>query len=511
MASSRPSVRSRAASPPKRYGSETPRIFTPPLRKLTPRTSAGFACIEFAEDILDITLIPWQKWLLVHALELLPDGTFRFRTVVLLVARQNGKSTLMQILALFFMYVRGVSLVIGTAQNLDISEEVWQGTVDIAEEIPELSALIERVVKVNGKKSLELRNGERYKVQAANRRGGRGLSGDLVLMDELREHQTWDAWGAVTKTTLARALAQIWAASNAGDAASVVLAFLRRLAHWALGDPDGINEHHDTAEDEPPDEVETEDEDSLGIFEWSAPPGADVWDRDAWAMANPSLGYTITERAIASAARTDPEPVFRTEVLCQFVDGMVEDVFPDGVWDSLRDRKSKITGGYGFAVVVSPDRSRTTIVAAGPCGDARIHVELIQRSSGVKWAPKRIKALLDAWGGEIALDPATAAGSLIPDLAELGIEPMLMSAREVAQASGDFYDKALDDRLRHIGQPELDEAVAGARKKEIGDGGAWKWSNRDSLVDISPLSGATLAAWLVSGQPAEYDVLASAW
>jgi hypothetical protein len=123
---------------------------------------------------------------------------------VLLVARQNGKSTFLQLLALFFMYVRGVALVIGTAQNLDIAEEVWQGAVDIAEDVPDLAAEIERVNKTNGKKSLELRAGERYKVQAANRRGGRGLSGDLVLMDELREHQSWDAWGAVTKTTLAR-------------------------------------------------------------------------------------------------------------------------------------------------------------------------------------------------------------------------------------------------------------------------------------------------------------------
>ena len=71
-------------------GNEEPRVFTPPLRELTPATSRGFACIEFAESILEITLYPWQKWLLIHALEVLPDNTYRFRTVVLLVARQNS-------------------------------------------------------------------------------------------------------------------------------------------------------------------------------------------------------------------------------------------------------------------------------------------------------------------------------------------------------------------------------------------------------------------------------------
>ena len=71
-------------------GSETPRIFTPPLRKLTPKTTLGFAAIEFAEDVCQVTLYPWQKWLLLHALELHPDGGFRFRTIVVLVARQQG-------------------------------------------------------------------------------------------------------------------------------------------------------------------------------------------------------------------------------------------------------------------------------------------------------------------------------------------------------------------------------------------------------------------------------------
>ena len=75
MAASSPSsARSRAASRPRRIGSEQPRIFTPPLRKLTPKTTLGFAAIEFAEDVCSVELYPWQKWLLIHALELLPDG-----------------------------------------------------------------------------------------------------------------------------------------------------------------------------------------------------------------------------------------------------------------------------------------------------------------------------------------------------------------------------------------------------------------------------------------------------
>ena len=91
-------------------GKETPRIYTPPLRELTPDTSVGFEVINFAENILKIKLHPWQKWLVIHALEVidLPDGwRFRFRTVIVEVARQSGKTTVGCVLALFFLFVLG--------------------------------------------------------------------------------------------------------------------------------------------------------------------------------------------------------------------------------------------------------------------------------------------------------------------------------------------------------------------------------------------------------------------
>ena len=131
-----------AAARPKLLGSETPRIFTPPLRELTPDTSLGFECIAFAESVLGVTLYPWQKWLLIHILELLPSGILRFRKVVVLVGRQNGKSTVGQVLALYFMAVLGAPRVLGTAQDLGTAEEIWQDTLDMARDAEDLAELI---------------------------------------------------------------------------------------------------------------------------------------------------------------------------------------------------------------------------------------------------------------------------------------------------------------------------------------------------------------------------------
>lgn len=108
-------------------GSEVPRLFTPPARDLTPETTRGYEAIAFAEDVLGLELMPWQRWTLLHGLELAVDNTFRFRTLLTTTGRQSGKSTLLQVWALWRMFVDGVPLTLGSAQNLALAEETWTG------------------------------------------------------------------------------------------------------------------------------------------------------------------------------------------------------------------------------------------------------------------------------------------------------------------------------------------------------------------------------------------------
>lgn len=499
--------------PDRLIGSTTPRVYTPPLVNgrpgpcgcgcaLTASTSLGFEAAQFAEEVLDLELLPWQRWLLIHALERLDDGTFRFRTVVLLVGRQNGKSTALQVLSLWMMYLFGIRLVIGTAQNLDVAEEVWQGAVDIAEEIPDLAEEIDQVSKVNGKKFLKLTGGQRYKVAAASRRGGRGLSGDLVLLDELREHQSWDAWAAVTKTTMARALAMVWAASNAGDASSIVLRWLRTMAHESLGDPDGLVAESEALE---PEEGESIEDDSLGLFEWSAPPGCSVSDRDGWRQANPALGYTVSERAIASAAKTDPEWVFRTEVLCQWMEGTRDGPFPRGAWEESLDEDSQIAGESDIAlcVDVSWDRSVAHISAAGWREDGRPHIEVIESRAGIEWVSGWLKDEQhpERAGYPVAIQAKRCpASSLIQPLQDAGVTVVEWDG---VSGTGELYDHvraSVGDGdsgipLAHLKQPILEQAAANAATRPVGD--AWAWDRRKSGADASPLVAVTGALWLL--------------
>ncbi|NWL32969.1 terminase large subunit domain-containing protein [Paenarthrobacter nitroguajacolicus] len=516
------------------FGYAEPRICTPPLRALTPETTLGYDVIDFARDVLGLDLYPWQKVLLCRMLELLPDGSLRFRTAVVLIARQNGKSTLSQVLALWFMIVWGWPLVMGTAQDLETAEEVWQGAVDLVEEDEELSKLLKRVVKVNGKKALELKAGSRYKVKAANRRAGRGFTGNLIMLDELREHQNWEAWGAITKTTMAQAEALILALSNAGDLTSIVLRYLRKMAHEALGDPDGICEEIGAAgpsaldvadlteDDEELDDDELadfeQDEDTLGLWEWSMAPGTDKRDRQGWAQANPSLNWNpgFTERTIAAACKTDPEWVFRTEVGCQWSEGTLTGPFPPGAWDKGKNPVQTLEDGtIGVAeehriipgsevwagVDQSHDRSMTYVAFGGFRADGKAQVEIVAARHGSDW----VKGYLmdDKRRGRVKAVAGQSKGAPISPLMEslaadieFTIPVVEWSGSDLTNGWADVFDSVRDVTVFHNPQPVLDTAAATAVVK-VFSGGASIPDHRASPAEVAPLMAFTAVKWLM--------------
>lgn len=490
------------------YGCEQPRIFTPPLRELTPDTTLGFDIIDFSREVLHIEPHPWQKWFLIHAFEIidLPDGTWRlrFRTIILLVGRQCGKTTLGTIIALYFLYQLGVALILGTAQDVANAEDIWALCVEMAQANPDLAEQIQHVWFTNGAKRLQLVGGRDYRVKAANRKAGRGKSADLVLLDELREHQTWDAYAALSKTGMARKNALLLCMSNAGDGTSVVLRHFRIRAHRMLGDPDGIVAALGDSETIA-DESSLEDT-ALGLFEWSAAPDMDIADPQAWAQGSPSLGYTIDFATMKAACADDPVDVFKTECLCQWVTAAVTPPFPIGAWESGQDAESSIASDspLWWGVDVSDDRNRSSIAVCGLRDDGTYHVELVEYRSGVGWLQNWFAERAPKYHGmRVALQ---AKGSPVAAMADIigavdGVDIVPCQGADVAGWSGRLYDavSACDANtdsdstpVYHRVQPALDLAANIAVTRPLGDG-AWAWDRRKSLEDISPLVAVTMA------------------
>ncbi|WP_234899929.1 hypothetical protein [Streptomyces filamentosus] len=108
---------------------------------------------------------------------------------------------------------------------------------------------------------------------------------------------------------------------------------------------------------------------------------------------------------------------------------------------------------------------------------------------------EKAKALHEKWGPRCwVVDAGGPAGSLIPELEEaLGVEVVKPKPREIAMATGQFYDAVADQSISHLDPPPLAVALAGAQKRPLGD--AWAWARRGVGVDISPLVAVTLARW----------------
>jgi len=460
-------------------GREEPRLASEPLGRLTKHTSLGYEAIEFAEEMLGMTLLPWQKWWLIHALEIDSNGGFRFRTVLTCVGRQNGKTTLLVIVSLWMMYMGRVRLVLGAAQALDIARESWQTAVDIAESDAELRAEISSVKRGNNLITMDLQNGARYRIAAATRSAGRGLSVDLLILDELREHRDWAPWSALSKTTTARPNALTVCISNAGDDESVVLNALRDRA-MSGADP------------------------ALALFEWSAPEGCELDDRQAWAQANPGLGYTITEQAIASALGTDPPGVFRTETLCQRVDSL-ETPIDLGAWRSSSDPAGSlddVRDRVRLCVDASPDGQHVTLIAAAPLDDGRIRAEAVAHWFDVETMTRELPDLVDkikpVATGWFPGGPMGQAASTMRTLAERGHRVDEITGVRVQEACMELASLVLARRVVHPNDPLINAHLAGAGKLARGDG--WVVSRRGAgHVDaVYALGGAVQLALTVA-------------
>lgn len=500
-------------------GHTEPRIYTPPLRELTPETSLGFAIIEFAEQILQAKLYAWQKWLLIHAFEIVgsfdKEWHFRFRYVIVEIARQNGKTFLSRIIALFWLYMLRAQLILGTAQSLDIAEEVWNDVIQEAENNPLLKGEIQQVKKTNGKKEFILTGNRRYKVAPTTEKGGRGLSVDLLLMDELRTHLDWKAWSAITPVCLAKPKGIVWSMSNAGTVSSVVLRYLRLSAHKLLGDPDGICKNLEMLgnpnDDEDITEEVTIENTDLGWFEWSAAPGRSKFDEEGWAEANPSMNLGgISSRSIRGDAQSKPENEFKTESLCQWVETAIDPPFPVGAWEASKDEESIIAmdSELFWGVDISEDRRHSSIAVCGLRPDRTWHVELVAYRPGVDWlvgwfqdADRQAKYKTFKIACQENGAPISTYSSILGAVENVEIVPC--GGRNLSGWCGRFYDAVAasspDSELKsdvkpvfHRTEPNLDFAANVAATKALGDG-AWVFNRKSSPADISPLFACAMA------------------
>lgn len=167
-------------------------------------------------------------------------------------------------------------------------------------------------------------------------------------------------------------------------------------------------------------------------------------------------------------------------------------------WADTTDADSSVEELVAFGVAVSIDRAWAAIGAAGLRPDGQPHIEIITdgHRRGVEWVVARCVELDEKHGATFVVDGVGPAGRLIEPMQMAGLTVIVASSKDVGQSCAWLVDKVAERGVWHGPQPELDAAVSGARRRNIGDG-MFAFGRRVSTVDISPLEAVTLAGHLL--------------
>jgi hypothetical protein len=508
-------------------GSTEPRLGTVPLRPLTPVTSLGFEVIEFAEEILGVTLYPWQRSLLIRALEVLPNGEYRFRRVIVLVARQQGKTTVASVLAAWWLFVESARRpdrvppmkfkVVGVAQTLDIAREPWdvvklwcdpkpETSEDAELAIESLQDATAKVSDTNGKERITARSRAHYEIRAA--KNARGKPAARVLMDELREQKDWSGWNAVSQTSKSFWNGMLIGFSNAGDSGAVVLkqqreAGLQDLEQWDEYVEAGVMSAEEYANSH---------DVSLGLLEWSAPDGCEKNDVDGILAANPSIGYgAMTVQSAIADIRGMTDAGYRTEVLCQWVTVNVDSYISIKDWRPLIRSVEKVApkilrdGRTVWGVDTSANRSMTWVAGAAETSKGKPFVTVRTRRAGMVWVFDYLEQLAEESGHrEVALQERGApSAELVGELEKRELVVHRLDGAKFAAATGGLSDAVRDKRLLLVDQKPVNLAIEGGVVMDYAQNKAWN-RPKSLPIDISGLVAMSEALYALEHlQPPE--------
>jgi len=456
-------------------GATKPRVHSPFLKGET----KGKEIAELAKKI-GVPLLPWQEFVLNDMMTVNKKGEFIRKSNLILVARQSGKTHLARMRVIWGLFYGNERNHLIMSSNRGMALTSFRDIAYTIESNDFLKSQVKAIRYANGTESIELLNGARLDVVAATRDGSRGRTADFLWIDELREINE-EGFRAATPVTRARPNSQTLYTSNAGDAFSTVL-----------------NDMRERAMSYPPK--------SFGFYEYSAPQYCKIDDRNAWAMANPALGYTVSEEAIEEAIATSPIENTRTETLCQWIDSL-SSPWPHGVLEDTSDSTLEMSvGAYTvFAFDVSPSRRNGSLVAGQLLPDGRIGIGILETYSSqvaideLKMAAS-IKSWCDIYRPRLVCFDKYATQTIADRLTQAGVMTEDVSGQQFYKACGDLLEGLVNARVVHNGQAELIQQMNNCAAK-VNDS-AWRIIKRKSAGDISaPIGLAMVVSKLMLPAP----------
>lgn len=385
--------------------------------------------------------------------------------------RQVGKTYLIGAIVFALCIIRPGMLVIWSAHHARTHNETFLAMQAFADRL-KVRPYIKQVYTGSGDEEIRFRNGSRILFGARERGFGRGIPGvDMIVSDEaqIMSDKALDAQLATMNTSDFGLAIYVGTPPRPDDPSEAFTRMRQEAWSGTLRDAAWI--------------------------EFGADPGANPNDRKQWAKANPSYPHRTPAESIERLQRKLKPESFLREGLGIWEDMARGSVFGPGKWDACKGPLPTGVELGALGLALSLNAEKASLVGAGATG-ARLLVKPLQSGpEPYAWVVARTVEVARQHDVPVVVDAKGPAGVFVPQLvSELGPERVRVVTFEQAKdACGLIHQAVSTGSLLHAGYPELDAAVAGAVKRDVGD--RWLWGRRQSGTDISPLEAATLAVW----------------
>jgi phage terminase large subunit-like protein len=460
-----------------------PLYYTKPLTENF--VSRGDDVIDIAETFIvaergrdageKFKLVDWQKWLLRAIYEEKPDGTLRYRIVVIGMPRKNGKTQSILAPAVLERLVFG-----GRKADCASIGAVRKNALDLYEFIEDTiaaSPFLKRHIKVK-QDGMRSRMGAKYAIFAADKSSRmQGQSKDLLTIDEFHEFITPKQIGAFQT-----------ARSGQGDRVDESLIIITSTAGENLESKLGEMFQMGIKASQG-----LHDDDSFGFFWWGAPADADYTDPAVWRAANPSLGEGLLSEDFLRGQLKEKDASgnlneflrYHLNIWCR-TEG--EEYISPHHWDLAKVEGAKIEKGSRIAVGFdgSLDNDSTAFVGIDlDTGVIEVLAAWHKDMSDPNWVVPRDEVLSEKERIFREYDVATLYADTAywkTEIQQWSVEhyPKVVDLKQgshrMAEIYADFKKEVIGKVLTHNGDAKLSEHVQNAVMKRNGVIGkeAWK-------------------------------------
>ena len=448
-------------------GSALPRIAPPvPLR-------SELKAYRDLSAKIGIRLYPWQETAAKYLTAKAPTGRPLYREVAIIVARQNGKTTLL--VPLIVQRLLAGQSIMHTAQNAKLPREVHDlVALALLEHFPDELPKTRAISYAVGHEEIRLKNHGRYSIVAPTKGGARGPANDLVIVDELREMESHDFIGAAKPTLTASKHPQMVYLSNAGTEMSLVLNSIK-----GRGAEDPV----------------------LAYLEWSASEEMADDDMRGWIAANPSIGH---DPAVLETLTTEYRShklagtlaIFETEHLCRWVATIQPRLVEEFAWLACKGEIGTPRRA-SLAVSMDPSGRRASVAMAWRQGDG-VAIRIVVDSHGdpvnTDDIGKAVKGLAQKYAiRQVGYDPSTDG-----ELVKYVKSPRKVWGAEWRNASAQFLNLVTGRKLHWQDADSVTEDLIWTMRKNEPEG-AFRAVHASDDKPITASLAAIRAVQMASG------------